>query len=787
MRRAALVLFILTIVFAIAGAAHAQTAPVLRASYSTGSGTTTFLLWSAVPGAVSYHVRRTYTFPNNWSTFTGITQTSFGEWFNGADNTVVYQVIAMDGAGVQVGTPSNYAMVSKYAYATPPITGGVTLLNPGPITELRSIVTGVRASMGLSAPVWTQPSLTSGTTGIKYQDIEDLRTAINGVTTLLGLGTPAYVQASSLQGKTFNKADVQQLRDILRSYPEMYWPFPAALEPYFSPNGDGVKDTTTFRSDVSWSTGSTRTDFRWQIFVRNSANVVLRTDSGTSPILRIGTDNPRVIHNWIWDGRNAAGAIQPDGVYSYEIVDLDTVGGPMYSNWGRTTVTLDTTPPTATITAPTDPYTISNVRQNGGGSVTVTGSASDAMALESWKLERIGNSQSTVQLGTGTTNATNATLGTLQTITNNSPTVANGTYQLRLTATDKAGNTALDDNAVNVSHFRAVLAAHQINTVAVPAQTVMYTSYVPFTLNETIQVKSQTTNAIVRTIFNGSRAAGTWDDSWDGKNDQGQPLGDGSYYFLTTVTEGASTFVWDETSILEGGPVTQYEYPTCRNDSNQLVACDSSTLTFDPYRNKPLRINFCVGGGHVATGCTGNTPAVVTAKISGVSEDSGTCDTYCIDTFNSGSGPREILWYGTNRNGQYIAGMSTRLLVLRGGTYPRNVVLLTGTAPKISVFDIQPMYFFNPGGPVTQNFIVDVTSPAGRPVSISAQFRNMSSLSVLRTITLPASTAAQQTLSWNGRADNGAFVAPGTYEVILKATDSAGGTATVKPLVMVRY
>ena len=778
MRRVVLAL----LVVAIAGGARAQTAPVLRVGYSSSGGYTQ-LLWAAVPGAATYHVRRTYTFPNNWSTTTGIPQTSFAESFNGTDNTVVYQVIAMNASGVQVGAPSNYAMVSKYPYSAP-ITGGVT---PAHITELRSIVTSLRATMGLAAPTWTQTPLTPGTTRIKHQDIEDLRTAINGVTTLLGLGAPPYAQTSSVQGKVIRKVDLTQLRDIIRSYPEMYWPFPAALEPYFSPNGDGVKDTTTFRSDVSWSQGSTRTDFRWQIFIRNSANVVVRTDTGTSPAPRNASGNPQVIHTWIWDGRDAAGALQPDGVYSYEIVDLDTVSGPMYLNWGKTTVTLDATPPTATITAPTDPYTLSNVRLNGGGSVTVTGSASDAIALQSWKLERIGNSEATAQLGTGLTNVTNATLGTMQTIANNVPTIANGAYQLKLTATDKAGNTTVDNNAVTVSHFRAVLTGHQINTVAVPAQTVMYTSYIPVALTETIQVKSQATNAIVRTIFNGTRGAGTWDDSWDGKNDQGQLLGDGAYLILTTVTEGGSTFIWDETNVLNSGSVTQFEYPKCRNDANALVDCNSSTLTFDPFRNKPLRINFCVGGGHVETGCTGNTPAVVTAKISAATEETGTCDVFCIDTYNAASGPHEIQWYGTNRNGQYIAGSSTRLLVLRGGTYPKNVVLLTGTAPKISVFDIQPLYFFNPGAPGTQNFIVDVTSPAGRPISVSAQFRNMSSLSVLRTITLAPSTATRQTLSWNGRADNDAFVAPGMYEVTLKATDSAGGIATVKPLVRVRY
>jgi flagellar hook assembly protein FlgD len=778
---------LLFVALVIAGSASAQL--VVRASY-TASNSTTNLQWAAVPGAATYHVRRTYTFPTNWSTFTGITGTSFGEFFNGADNVVVYQVLAMNASGVQVGPPSNYAWVTKYSYSWPTITAGSTTITPVHVNALRTVLTSMRATMGLAAPTWTQPTLNPGTTIIEDADVEDLRTALNAMTGLLGLGTPPYTQTSPLAGKLVLKADVQQLHDIIRSYPEMYWPFPAALDPYFSPNGDGVKDTTTFSSNVSWNSGSTRTDFRWQIYVRNSANVLLRTDAGTSPVLRIGNDNPRVIHTWIWDGRDAGGAIQPDGVYSYEIVDLDTIGGPIPGGWGKTTVTIDTVAPTATITAPTDPYTLSNVRLNGGGSVTVTGTASDAVSLADWKLERTGNSQGTAQLGTGTTTMTNATLGTVSTISNNAPTLSNGDYQLVLTVTDKAGNTTVENNALTVAHFVATQTVYQIN--AVNNQTVTYTSSVPFTLTEAVEIKDAANN-VVRTLFSGSRAPGNHIDVWDGKNNGGQVVGDGPYYMTAAITDGASSFTWDPRSSYVGGQgVTQFEYPQCRSAAGSWVACgDSAAIDFDPFKLKPLTMSYCVGSGGV-TNCTASAmPAWVIAKVTNTGETDATCSPACVFTEYQPGGLQQHSWYGTSVAGSYVAPYYNRLTVIRRyDQIPRNFVYVYGTTPSISNPRITP-FIYNPGAGTAANgqqtFTVAVDTYAGRQAQLKLQFRNMSSNSTLRTLVTGFGPEGDLSATWDGRADNNAFVAPAWYEVTITAIDSAGSATKIKPIVVVRY
>jgi flagellar hook assembly protein FlgD len=721
--------------------------------------------WTPQAGAAYYQLRRATAWTGAATTWTTIISSPYLEVGIGTNlnQTTFWQVVPYNSSAQPMPNISNVATATASFFAEQPVVGGVTTVRASQILELRGIANSARAAAGLAPATWTHPALAAGSP-ITKEDFLDVRTAINAVLTQLGLTPPPYTDPALPSGTIIKKAHLDEMRMRINNYPQYVVNQGITVsERYFSPNADGVKDTTTLTNELR-STG----DAHWQMNIRNTADAVVLSRTGYGNAM-----------SFVWNGRNDAGTIQPDGTYWFEMVDLDAPGSPV--SIVREWVHLDTTLPALTMPSPTETQRISNVTANGSGTVIITGTVSDS-TLVSWKLER-----GTTQLATGTTSITSpTTLATWLTIPTPSSPIPNGPYVLKLTATDLAGNVATLERNVTVAHFRAVLTGHQISTVATPAQSVMYTSYVPFPLNQTIEVKSQATNTVVRTLFSGARAAGTFDDAWDGKNNSGQYLGDGAYFVITTVSEGAATYVWDETGVALNGGVTQYEYPTCRNESGALVACDSSTITFDPFLNKPLRINFCAGGGHVSSGCSGTGPRFIVAKISTIGEETATCDWKCFASYYVPAGAQEIVWYGTNTAGSYIAGNGTRLLVLRGENYPRNLVVLYGTAPTISIASMAPL-MFNPGAGAPQSFTVNVASPVSRPISVSAQFRNMSSASILRTVTLPASTAAQQTISWDGKADNGAWVAPGTYEVILKATDSAGGTATIKPLVTVKY
>ena len=743
-------------------AAQAQQ-PQLRAKYRPADNTID-LTWTQVAGASAYIVRRTSTYPA-WETSTNMGNNSSMSLLLAQNTAYVFQVYAVDGNGTPVGSPSAGALVTTSGFAESVSAG--TPVRAAHINELRTLVNRARAAAGLAHTTWTFPTRAAGNP-VELEDVNDLRNALNGALQNIGQTPPAFTDPTLTTSTPVRKLHVNELRTRVMNWPELVVPTAATItEHYFSPNADGVKDAT--RVDVAFRA---TTEVSWRMNVRNASNAVVRSITG------FGTG-----FSFTWDGRNTSGALQPDGTYFFDVYDVNGFSTSMTTSlWS----TLDNTKPAATIASPTQAQVLSNMYANGSGTFAITGGVADANMV-SWQLERTGNAQPNVTLNSGTSSIQpTATLATWVTIPSSGAPLPEGNYVLRITASDRAGNQTVLDRNVAVGHFTAELVGNQITTTATPAQTVRYTSRVPFTLHEAVTVR-RADGTVVRTLFNGSRLAGTHDDFWDGRDDDGALLNDGIYYLFAVVSSNGTSFTWDQSTNMLGGGFTQYEYPTCRNDANQLVACDSSTLKFDPFRNKPLRINFCVGGGHVATGCSGGVPSKVIAKISAITEDSGTCDSNCFAEYTAGPGPQEILWYGTNRNGQYIAGGPTRLLVLRGGEYPRNAVTLSGAPLKISVSDIKPLYWFNPAGPVGLDFVVDIVSPAGRSLTLSAQFRNMTSLSVLRTITLAPSTATRRTLTWDGRADNNAWVAPGNYEVTLKVTDSGGGTATVKPIVAVRY
>jgi len=127
----------------------------------------------------------------------------------------------------------------------------------------------------------------------------------------------------------------------------------------------------------------------------------------------------------------------------------------------------------------------------------------------------------------------------------------------------------------------------------------------------------------------------------------------------------------------------------------------------------------------------------------------------------------------------------------RDDLWPQNLVFAYGLRPSLSNLTITPLLFYPGSAPLPlygQILSITVTTTsAGGNASLKGEFRNRSSGSVLRTITTASASPGQRTLTWDGRADNGAFVAPGIYDVTLTVTDSIGGTAVLRPVVIVRY
>jgi len=398
---------------------------------------------------------------------------------------------------------------------------------------------------------------------------------------------------------------------------------------------------------------------------------------------------------------------------------------------------------------------------------------------------------SSTQVVTFTATATDAIDGSIAVTCSpaSGDTFPTGVTTVLCSATDAHANSAFGSFHVTVTlpSFTVSQSAYQLNAAA--SDTVTYTSVVPYALTETITIRSVQTGTVVRTLVNQQRSPATYTDIWNGTNDAGAVVPDGAYQYVATAVSGSGTVTWDQSTQYVGG-ATQLPYGKCRNGAGALVACNDSSITFDPFTNTPLRINYCVGGGDPPS-CTGSTPAIVVVKVGTSPEADTSCNpTDCIVNDYQSAGIHEIAWYGRTTSSVYVPSAPYLAVIRRDDNWPKNAVLVFGTNPAISNLAISSA-IFNPASATSiatgLDVSFDVTTFQSRSVTIACQFRNTTSGSVLRTITLAAQPAGHLTVHWNGRADNGDWVAPDVYEIILTTTDSAGSAVSVRPLIIVRY
>ena len=510
----------------------------------------------------------------------------------------------------------------------------------------------------------------------------------------------------------------------------------AISQAYFSPNGDGVQDTTTLTATTDYD------DAAWTINVKNGSSTVVRTFTGT------GTNIA-----FTWNGTDATSAVQPDGPYTLAISVTDGLG----SVSGSAPTTLDNTPPVATISSPTNGQLLSNVYQSGSLSVAITGMASD-LNFKSWILDYgAGSAPATwTTLASGTTLPTPTPLATWAT-----GAVANGNYTLRLRGFDLAGNVGAFTVPLSLGNFQVSQNVLQFNGAS--GGSVTYSSTVPFPLSETLTIRDLS-GQVVRTLVNAAaRTAGAYSDSWIGTTDAGPLAKDGPYFYFATATDGSHTITWD----LSG------QYVNGFFDINESL----NLQPWDPFNNKPLTFTYNFAQ-----------PGRVSIGISSTNPVPDTCNPpeYCpLNKFYQESGPHTFTWAGIDDTGAFRPDLRELGIVISQAAFPMNAVVLYGVKPVVTNLKVTPPVF----GPASggQTVALDVTSYQSTPVAVTITFQNQASLSTLRTISVSGQAPGHIAIPWDGRADNGMLVAPGFYTVTAMVVDSLGNQVKSQILTNIIY
>jgi len=507
----------------------------------------------------------------------------------------------------------------------------------------------------------------------------------------------------------------------------------AVSQAYFSPNGDGVQDTTTVTATTDYD------DAAWTINVKNGSSTVVRTSTGTGTKIA-----------FTWDGKDATGTVQPDGPYTFAISVTDGLG----SVSAAAPTTLDNTPPVATISSPTNGQVVSNVYQSGSLSVAITGMASD-LNFKNWILDYGAGSAPVwwTTLAGGTTLPTPNPLYTLAT--------ANGNYTLRLRAFDLAGNATTFTEPFTLGNFQVSQNVLQFN--AATGGSVTYASTVPFPLTETLTIKDLS-GQVVRTLVNAARTAGTYNDSWTGTTDAGLLAKDGPYFYFATETDGSHTFTWD----LSGQYVNGY---TAYKDGLNIQP-------WDAFNNKPLTFTYNFAQAGLVT--------IEMSPTSPVPDYNCNPPGYCpLNRLYQESGPHTFTWAGIDGAGAFRTDLLALVVFVVQDAFPKNAVVLYGVKPVVTNLKVTPPVFGPASGGATVS--LDVTSYQSNAVAVTVTFQNQASLSTLRTISLSGQAPGHVAIPWDGRADNSMLVAPGFYTVTATVVDSVGNQVKSQILTNILY
>lgn len=391
--------------------------------------------------------------------------------------------------------------------------------------------------------------------------------------------------------------------------------------------------------------------------------------------------------------------------------------------------------------------TISNVYQGGAPDVAVIGSVKSA-DLGRWVLDCGPGTAPPgwTEIGTGTAPVAGGASATWKTAP-----FANGSYTLRLRVWDTGGRVAEATSSVTLASFSVDQSVLEVNPAS--GGTVRYTSVVPFPLTETLLIKDQQ-GRVVRTLVSGRREAGTHEDSWDGRNDAGTLVPDGPCFYVATASDGTHTLTWD----LSTAYLNNYF------DSKEGL----DIRAFDPFNNRPLTFHY-----------TFPVPGLVTISFFNHELGGSDCDqppekALCVvNRRYQESGTHTFAWAGVDASGAYRGDAYSQVSVtIVRDRFARNAVVVFGTRPTMQNLRIDPPAFALGSGSPRVSF--DLETYQQQSADVTVTFVSQASRSTLRTISLSAQPPGHLAVEWDGRADNGAWVAPGSYTITVSATDRIG-------------
>ncbi len=255
---------------------------------------------------------------------------------------------------------------------------------------------------------------------------------------------------------------------------------------------------------------------------------------------------------------------------------------------------------------------------------------------------------------------------------------------------------------------------------------------------------------VVRTLFDGFRSSGTYTDQWDGRDDAGLMLPEGPYYAVLEYMSAGEIKTIDLTNSTGG---RRY------NPSRSRIP-----RTFSPFDGNPLTIDFTLSRASEVTAFIGRF-FVNTRLIT------------FLERIPLGKGTHRLVWNGENADGQLIhpPGRDRFLFGIWGYYLPDNAIYLQNGA-RVSNLSVSPP-IFDPAGHIDDQGTPSrsiTTFDLSKTANIELTVSDAETGQTVARRFVNGLAAGSASIEWDGKDDNGVFVAPGRYRLGVAAFDNNG-------------
>ncbi len=320
-----------------------------------------------------------------------------------------------------------------------------------------------------------------------------------------------------------------------------------------------------------------------------------------------------------------------------------------------------------------------------------------------------------------------------------------GLYEAVLRVTDDEGLT--DTDRVNLAVGMGLTAARSKESFdPTVGETVEIQSTITGTTTVTIRINNRDNEHVRLLVDNVVRAPGYYSDIWDGKNDAGNYVPSGAYFFVIDYT-------------IEG---TEYTYDLTASAGSQIFPTVSYSSSYNPLEDDYLAASFTLSA-----------PAEITTYVSPFSGGAGQRVRTIHMRKPIKSGSKVVVWDGTADDGTIAPLDQSYVMAVLMWALSDNCIIVASD-PVVADIAADPN-FYNPKNPyqLDPNAPLNFTFSLTKDADVVVTIRNQSNFPVNNYL-LPGLERGENHFYWDGFGNTDRLMADDLYIVGFQAQDQLG-------------